>query len=52
MVSYLFFAVFVSWVWRKVCTYLADQDRIDRFEKWFPFRKYPRWRRPKRKQWR
>ena len=29
MVSYLFFAVFVSWVWRKVCTYLAEpgEDR-------------------------
>jgi hypothetical protein len=48
MVSYLFFALFIHWVWRKVCTLLEDQDRIDRFNKWFPFTKYPRWRKPKK----
>jgi hypothetical protein len=51
MISYLFFAVFINWVWRKVCVLLDDQERIDTFNKWFPFTKYPRWRR-RWKRWR
>jgi hypothetical protein len=36
---------FLILVWRKVCIFLSDPERIDRFHKWFPFTKYPRWKR-------
>jgi hypothetical protein len=51
MVFDLLLAVFVSWVWRRVCVLLEDQDRIDRFHKWCPFARYP-WRSRRRRYWR
>jgi hypothetical protein len=38
-------------VWVVVCTLLSSQERIDRFHKWFPFTRYPKFRKRKRK-WR
>jgi hypothetical protein len=36
---------FAVLVWVVVCVFVSGQDRIDRFQKWFPFTKYPRFRR-------
>ena len=32
---------FLILVWRKVCIFLSDPERIDRFHKWFPFTRHP-----------
>ena len=39
---------FAALVWISVCILLSDEERIERFRKWFPFTKYPQRRRPKK----
>jgi hypothetical protein len=38
--------LFVLWVWRKVCLFLDEEWRIERFQRWFPWSRLP-WRRRK-----